>query len=460
MKLTSAEFKRMILPGLRAEAKDNDDLIKRCKEFAAANEVVDDEGNPVEFDFGLSTFSETKSDKAAAVAVAPTPQQVEAEVTKQLAAERAKLAQTVSKGTQTMRVEYLPAEPKKEDNNWGWKSMGEFTSAVYSFGTGKGVDDRLTKAPTGAHMSQGVDGGFLVPPSFSQTIWDGLNASPDNLLARTDSYSVTGESLTFNANAETSRVDGSRYGGIRGYWIAEADQITSSRPKWRQIKLEPKQLAVLVYATDKLLNNATALEQYITRAATDEIQFKVGDAIINGTGAGQPLGILNASCVVSVAKETGQAAATILFQNVIKMWARLHPKARSRAAWYYNVACEPQLAQMSIGVGTAGQPVYLPPGGLSASPYATLLGRPMIPIEYAAALGTAGDLVLADLGFYASGTRNGLNSAMSMHLKFDYAETALRFIFEVDGQPWLASALTPYKGADTLSPFVTLATRA
>jgi hypothetical protein len=48
---------------------------------------------------------------------------------------------------------------------------------------------------------------------------------------------------------------------------------------------------------------------------------------------------------------------------------------------------------------------------------------------------------------------------MSMHIRFEYAEQAFRFMFEVDGQPWLDSAQTPYKGSNTLSTFVKLQTR-
>ncbi len=331
-----------------------------------------------------------------------------------------------------------------------------------------GVDERLQigAAISGMGQAIGADGGFLVPPEFATAIWDGMNQSPDNLLARTDQYTVQGESLTFPANAETSRATGSRYGGIRGYWIAEAAQIPASAPKFRQVKLEPHQLAVLVYATDKLIRNSpVALAQYLTRAATEEISFLVGDSIINGSGSGMPKGILagtaeTTSCRVAVAKETGQAAATLVFANIVKMWARLHARSRAGAAWFINQDIEPALAQLSLPVGTGGVPAYMPPGGLSGSPYATLFGRPVIPIEYAATLGTEGDIILADLKAYASGVQGGVEAAMSMHLRFDYAESAFRFMFAVDGQPWLAAPITPFKGTAKQSPIVTLATRA
>jgi HK97 family phage major capsid protein len=355
-------------------------------------------------------------------------------------------------------------EMVKDDPKRGFKHFGEFASAVRMAMTpgARANDERLSiLSATGMSQGVGADGGFVNPPEFSTQIWDGMNKQPDNLLARTDSYTVQGESLTFPANAETSRATGSRYGGIRGYWISEAGQISSSKPTLRQVKLEPQQLAVLCYVTDKLLNNSPiALNQYLTRAATEEIAFLVNDAIINGTGAGQPKGLLQSASRVTVAKEVGQAAKTIVLANVVNMFSRLHPRCRQNAAWFMNQDIEPQLMQLNAAVGAGGQLVYLPPGGLSAAPYATLFGRPVLPIEYAATLGAEGDLILADLGAYATGTKGGVEEAMSIHLKFDYAETAFRFMFAVDGQPWLASPITPFKGSNTQSACVTLAVRA
>ena len=65
--------------------------------------------------------------------------------------------------------------------------------------------------------------------------------------------------------------------------------------------------------------------------------------MINGTGAGQPLGLLNADATISVAKETGQAAATVLSENIFGMWARLHAPRRQNAVWLINQEIEPQL---------------------------------------------------------------------------------------------------------------------
>lgn len=371
----------------------------------------------------------------------------------------------VADGGRRLAVVTNVRERVQDDPRRGFQSAGEFGLAVMNAMLPgiRAQDERLAALASISGMGQtvGADGGFLVPPEFSNAIWDGLNTAPDNLLGRTDQYTVQGESLTFPANAETSRATGSRYGGIQGYWLAEGSQMQGSKPKFRDVKLEPHGMAVLVYVTDKLLKNSpVALDQYLTRAATDEIAYLTGESIISGTGVGKPKGILNSACRVSIAKENAQAATTIVAANINKMWSRMHPKSRANAVWFINVDIEPQLELLTMNVGTGGIPIYLPPGGIADAPNSRLKGRPVIPIEYCETLGTEGDIILADLKAYASGTRGGVEAAMSMHLRFDYNESAFRFLFEVDGQPWLNSAITPAKGSNTLSPFVTLAVRA
>lgn len=343
-----------------------------------------------------------------------------------------------------------------------WETNTSFFDAVRV--ASRGVIDPRLFAGTATGLSQQVpsEGGFLVPPQMSTEIWNGMSLSPYNLLGLTDSYTVTGDSLTFNANAETSRVQGSLYGGVRAYWISEADQYTGSKPKFRQLKLEPQELVALTYCTDKLLQNSgPALAQYIQRAASDAIMHLINQAIIEGTGAGQPTGLLVSPCVVSVAKETNQAAATIVQENVSKMWARLHPLARQTAVWLHNVDIEPQLDFLSTVVknvaGTENVGGYA--NKVFDSERRTLKGRPLVPAEFCATLGTVGDVILVDLQKYATGVRGALDTAMSMHVRFEYAETAFRFKFAVDGQTWLGAPITPAKGSNTLTTVVTLATR-
>ena len=367
------------------------------------------------------------------------------------------------------RVPAIARDPR-EEGRCGFRSIADFALAVVGQAQMRHdtrLDTLFRPEAAASGMSQGVgsDGGFMVPPSFSQEIWDGLNAMPDNILARCDQIPIEGESLTLIANSETSRATGSRYGGIRGYWLEEAEVITESRPKVRQLKLEPHELGVFAFVTDKLLRNAAALQVYLFRAAMDEINWLSGDAVLNGNGAGKPLGILNSGCLVTVAKESGQAADTFVQGNVAKMWSRLHARARANAVWLINTDVDPQLFLMVTEVKNVAGTENV--GGLNARLYNpdtdTLMGRPIIRTEWNKTLGDVGDVIVGDLRFYALGLAARspqIRDAVSIHLKFDSAQTAFRFMFEIDGQPYLAAPQTPANGSTTLSSFVTLAARA
>ena len=209
-----------------------------------------------------------------------------------------------------------------------------------------------------------------------------------------------------------------------------------------------------------MLQDATVLESVIRTTAASEIAFSTDLAIISGTGAGQPLGILNSGAVVTVAKESGQRAATIVWENVVKMWSRMIGNSRSNAVWLINQDIESQLYSMSLAIGTAGQPVFMPAGGATGAPYASLFGRPIIPCEQCSTLGTAGDIILADFANgYILAEKGGISSDVSIHARFIYDESVFRFVYRVDGQPMLAAPITPYSGTATQSHFVILATR-
>jgi len=342
-----------------------------------------------------------------------------------------------------------------------WRSFGEYLQAVKTAGMTQGarVDPRL-KA-TG--LSEGInsDGGFLVQTDFTaqllrRTYETGVLASR----ARRVPISANANGLTLNALDETSRATGSRLGGITSYWLGEGGTKTASAPTFRQMELRLKKLIGLCYATDELLNDAMALENVISTGFAEEFGWMIDNAMVRGTGAGQPLGVLNAAPLVSVAKEVGQAATTLVYDNVLKMWSRMWAPSRANSVWLVNQDVEPQLWSMDLPVGTGGLPVMLPPGGASASPYMTLFGRPIIPIEQCSTLGTQGDIILADWSQYVMIEKGGIEAASSIHVQFTTDETAFRFVLRADGQPSWNAALTPANGTNTLSPFVTLDTRA
>lgn len=344
-----------------------------------------------------------------------------------------------------------------------WKTLGHFLKAVQVAAMYPGqTDERLKaqKAVLGASEGIPSDGGYLVQPTHVQELFT-LEHATGEILPRVRRLPVGANSngLTMNAVDETSRANGSRWGGVQAYWASEGDSATASKPTFRQMELKLNKLLALMYATDELLADTTALAAVARMAVNEELTVKAEEAIFRGTGAGQPDGILNSNSLVTVAKETGQAAATIVPQNIFNIWSRMWARSRANAVWFINQDIEPQLFGLELPIGTGGVPVYLPPGGLSQSPFATLMGRPVVPIEEASTLGTVGDIVLADLTQYIMIDKGGVNEAESMHVQFLTDQMTFRWTYRLDGQPGWSSAMTPKNGTATQSPFVTVATR-
>lgn len=368
-------------------------------------------------------------------------------------AEKMLAAEPEDRGADMAEVKPVPSV----DQEKRFATFGEQLLAAYrAAAPGGKVDERLTtRAASGLNESTPSDGGFLVQQDFvsellKRTYETGILASKVKKIP----ISTNANGLKINAIDEESRANGSRWGGVQTYWEGEADELTGSKPKFRQLELNLKKLTGLCYATDELLQDAAALESVIRQAFTEEFGFKIDDAIVSDSGEGEPLGILNSGAIVTVAKERDQTAV-ITVENLIKMWNRLWSRSRANAVWYINQELEPYLYTLTIG----DKPVYVPAGGLSEKPYGTLFGRPVVPLEQCNAAGELGDIILADVGQYLLVDKGGVKAASSIHVRFLYDENVFRFIYRVDGKPIWNRPLTPYKGSASVSPFVTLARR-
>jgi HK97 family phage major capsid protein len=392
----------------------------------------------------------------------------EEKLVKQLEEEMKRWDDTIARTRALMEEEEQPEERDMEParpnpkatvalGEQRFASFGEQMLAVYRAAAPDGrIDPRLTtRAASGLSESVPSDGGFLVQQDFvtdllKRTYETGVLASRVSKIP----LSTNANGLKINGVDETSRANGARWGGIQTYWENEADQLIASKPKFRVMDLSLKKLTGLCYATDELLQDAAALESVLRQGFAEEFGFKIDDAILTGTGTGQPLGILNSDALVKVSKENGQTEL-IRVENLFNMWSRLWGRSRTNAVWYINQEIEPLLFTMKIG----DVPVYIPAGGLSEAPYATLFGRPVVPLEQCSAAGEVGDIILADMSQYLLIDKGGINAASSIHVRFLYDENVYRFIYRIDGQPIWNKPLQPYKGSASVSPFVALASR-
>ena len=262
-----------------------------------------------------------------------------------------------------------PAAKTGKERFAGFDDLGGFLAAVKSAGQGNPVDTRLQAL----HQERvGEEGGFMVPEDLATEIQKVL-VSEESLYAKTRQFTVSGNGLAMPID-ETQPWNS----GVVAYWTAEAGNIKESQGKIGMVRLHLNKLAALVTLTDELESDSTAMASYIKAMAPAAIMHKLNDSILNGTGAGQPTGLLNSPFAVTVAKESGQAADTVVARNVIKMYSALIATARRGAAWYINAAVEPELLTMKDDNNNF---IYLAPGSqMNQSPYGLLLGLPVIPM--------------------------------------------------------------------------------
>ncbi len=337
-------------------------------------------------------------------------------------------------------------------------ALGEFAIAVRSVVNGTGTDPRLFAAATGMGTAIPSDGGFAVPLEVAAGIERNMFTVGD-LLSRVDARTISGDAIAYNVLDETSRATGSRQGGVQGYWVDQGTAPTASQTKLARVEFKLRKVGALGYMTDELVSDAAGLGGELEAMFGDELVFQVEDAITEGVGAGQPLGYLLAPCLISVAKESGQLAATIVNDNLLKMWARMPARSKKTAVWLINGDNGPQLDILSQAIGTAGIPSRIV--NYSADGIISIKGRPVVETEYNATLGTVGDVVLIDLSKYRLIRKGGVEQASSIHVRFTQGEQTFRAFYRCDGQMMPRAPLTPFKGgANTLSPVVVLATRA
>lgn len=371
-----------------------------------------------------------------------------------LTIEAAKLAAEIVKKQWSENPPKIPAQPKEEGS--GFENFGHFAKSVI-----QGITDPQLSAyckSTGMNIAINADGGFLIPPEFSTALLTAM-AQTGTLAPKCLNFPVNNNLALPFVNITTQAT--SWTGGVTIYKPAEGVAKSESLPQLGKCELHLHKMTAVIYTTDELLSDSPiALETFLTTMVSTEFALTKDEDIVNGSGAGEALGVLNAPCLIAITKETGQAADTIVTENVLKMWSRLYNPSRSKAVWLIAQDAMPQIATLTINVGTGGAPVFL--ANITGPLPASMLGAPIIWSPHCQTVGDQGDIILADFSQYVSVSKAGaaMQTATSIHLKFLEDEVAFRFVIRFDGQPWWASAVTPKHGSNTVSPFLTLAERA
>ncbi len=349
-----------------------------------------------------------------------------------------------------------PGAAAYEGQQW---TAGEFFTAAWHGSKGTPGQERLSRATAEAgpvRNSYGSevpgDGGFLIPEDVrSELVFASLSLGAVRQRARVFPATTLRTALPVLDDATHS---GSVF-GVTAYWAEEGASLTESTAAFALAVLDAKGLKGLFNTPNELIADAPAWEVFIGAAVPEAWAYYEDLAYLTGTGTGEPMGMVGCDGAVQVAKQTGQASATIVWENIVGMAARLLPTSWPRAIWAVASDAFTDLATMALAVGTSGGPVFLADTGTMS-----IFGRPVYFYDFLPKLGSVGDVNLIDPAYYAIADRMTLQVASSPHLKFGQDITVWRPVSRQDARPLLSSALTPRNGAsNTLSAYIQLAAR-
>jgi HK97 family phage major capsid protein len=343
----------------------------------------------------------------------------------------------------------------------GFSDLGDFGRAVAM------RDPRLFRnqtAPSGMQSGVGADGGFSIPPAFARDLMAAA-LEQEVMRPRCRTINMTTGNLILPRFDDANRSTG--HAGLVGKATAEGATSVAQKAKLARLELNAVKLQVYVPVTSELLEDAGGaifaglLQDHLARGLASTID----DKLLQGSGAGEPMGLLNAPCGITVAKESGQANYSLEPANLSKMIARLAPGAYNRSVWIVHSSVLAVLFTLHQKVQNAAANDFVggfAPGWFNAAPDGTmsLLGRPLVVTDRVPALGSAGDVTLFDPSAYIVGVVGGdIRLAVDSSVGFAEDEVVYKASIRIDGQPVRASAITPKVGTDTLSDVVKLGAR-
>lgn len=338
-----------------------------------------------------------------------------------------------------------------------YKSLVSQLKDIRDATTNSRISDNLATVQNamGGNAGVGQDGGFAIQTDFAGMMMDSA-ASSGSILPLVDSYQVTDGSNSVKwVDIDEDDVSETVFGGVKVYWAAEATTVAKSQPKLQEKELKLEKLMGFAYATYELESDSSFVNTLYTRAFELAIRRSMEGAIVSGDGVGKPLGFLKSGSLVEVPKETSQAAATIKWENISKMYHRGLNK--TQGTWVMHPDAHEQLDFLSFPVGDGGVPVYLP--ATQDGQLDRMRGRAIAESDHCSALGTKGDINFVDLSQYMLAFKGGVDAATSIHVQFLTAENCFRFIFRANGMPKQNKSLTIKNSAKKRSSLVTLATR-
>jgi HK97 family phage major capsid protein len=368
---------------------------------------------------------------------------------------------------------YRPDAPGAELDSQPWaRSWGAFLRAVTSRDDAsartyiKRLMDRRAVLRNAFDERIPAEGGFLVPEFLRSQVLAYMTRAivrPQAMVLPMTSLRMPVPLLDNPSQAS----GGQALGGLTFAATEEGAAIAGSTSGFGQVVLEARKLAALLAGVpNELVSDASgAFGDFLARVIAMGYAWYEDDLFIgtSGTGVGTPQGLVNAPCAVSITRNTENL---VLFADIVAMFKALHPASKQAATmpgvqaatWLVSSSAFDQLLELYYN--PSGAEVVPPSGWFSAGDGdkvgASIVGVPAMVTDHQPAVGSTGDVILADLAHYLIGDRMEMTVEQSELGPGFISDTSdFRIKARVDGRYWIQSASTTEAGQQ-VSPVVVL----
>ena len=297
----------------------------------------------------------------------------------------------------------------------------------------------------------GAQGGFLVPDQFlpdlimvepeREIVWPRADIVP----MQNRTLQVPGLSTAGSTPGQTNMIP-----GMIGHWTETGTQKSEVNMEFTQVDLVAHEYSGWIPIKDALLEDSPlAVESIVRNTMRKGVQFYRDEAFLDGTGAGQPQGVIDAPGTLALARNI---AGAISFLDLVGMKGQLLPTSWMNAMWVFHQSCYTSLRTMQDPAGN-----YIWVENARDGEPDRILGFPYMFTEKTQTLGRRGDVILADWEWYFIGNKSELSIASSEHVLFLLNQKVIKFVMRVDGQEKLPAPIFLKDGITEVSPFVVLA---
>jgi len=347
------------------------------------------------------------------------------------------LSKTISRAEKLAAEEVVTAKAVSNQESTEFRKFGDYLEEVFA----RGNERRATT------MGNPNTAGLLVPAEFVST----LREVPAELTV-VRNYATMIPASEASPDAPTSVPvldqfgDNGVYGGVTMRWTAE----TGARQKAgefavKQVTYTPHNVNGFIEVSNQMLDNYEAIAKYAQQLMSKAIANMEETAFLAGSGIGQPVGLVGSPCNAIAPRTT---AGAVSYEDIVNMLT-----LTINGGSYVFLASRSTMSTL-LKMKDGGGNLVWQASARDGVP-GTLFGYPVYFSDRLPALGTSGDIVLADLSSY--GIKDGTPLSMFTDPYTQAADgiTRLFVSWRVDGKPLL---LTPVKGNDSVSrsSFVTL----